>query len=515
MKWFNNFKIRLRLLTCFGMITIIMLIIGLVGINGINKIDELDIQLYEKMTIPLEQLVTITTSYNNIRAALRDVIFSKDQSSMTEYANIVSLNSNNLDDELEEFSKTLTTDQERRRVQSIKENKLKYIDIANKAIELSKNGKNQEASDLIYSELTAVQKNMESDLKDISSLKRSNAKSFSESNIETARAVEILVIVLMIIGIFVALVLGLFISSSISKPIMEIMYSSNKIAEGNLDVEIKVDSKDEIGILENSFKKMADHLNEIIKSINSAADQVAVGSRQIADSGIALSQGASEQASSIEQLTASLEQISSTTKLNADNSNKANKLTEDVKISASEGGSHMKEMLQSMDEINVASQNIYKIIKVIDGIAFQTNILALNAAVEAARAGQYGKGFAVVAEEVRNLAAKSADAAKETTSLIENSIKKSERGTQIVHETAKSFDKIVEGVIEVDNIVGEIAAASSEQAAGIDEVKGGIVQISGVVQQNSTAAEESAAASQELSSQAELMREQIKKFKTK
>jgi methyl-accepting chemotaxis protein len=175
----------------------------------------------------------------------------------------------------------------------------------------------------------------------------------------------------------------------------------------------------------------------------------------------------------------------------------------------------MREMLESMDEINAASENIHKIIKVIDEIAFQTNILALNAAVEAARAGQYGKGFAVVAEEVRNLAAKSANAAKETTSLIENSIKKSERGTRIVHETAEAFDKIVKGVVEVDNIVREIAAASSEQAAGLEQIKGGIMQVSEVVQQNSTASEESASASEELSSQAELMREQVKKFKVK
>ena len=515
MKWFNNFKIGVRLLTGFGMMVIIMLVIGLVGISGISKVNELDTELYEKMTVPLGELVTMTSSYNNIRTALRDVVLSKDETSIIKYSDNVRVNSDNFDDELEEFSKTLITNEGKQKIRTLKENKSKYMDIANKVIELSKNSKNDEAANLIYSELTKVQENMESDLKTIASLKESNAKSFSQSNGQTAHTVKILVIVLMAIGIIAALMLGIFISSSVSKPITEIMYSANKIAEGDLNIEIKVDSKDEIGILENSFKKMAAHLNEVIKSINSAADQVAIGSKQIADSGIVLSQGASEQASSIEQLTASLEEISSSTKFNADNSNEANKLTEEVKSSANEGSSHMKEMLQSMDEINAASENIHKIIKVIDEIAFQTNILALNAAVEAARAGQYGKGFAVVAEEVRNLAAKSADAAKETTSMIENSIKKSERGTKIVHETAEAFDKIVKGVIKVDNIVREIASASSEQAAGIEQIKGGIMQVSEVVQQNSTASEESASASEELSSQAELMREQVKKFKVK
>lgn len=515
MKWFNNFKIGSRLLAGFSMVAIIASLIGLVGINSISKINELDNELYEKMTAPLEQLVTITKSYSNIKTALRDVVLSKNLGNITQYSNNVRINSDSFDNELEEFSKTLVTDQGKQKIRELKKNKSIYMDTANKIIELSKNGKNDESVNLIYSDLTKVQENVESDLKTIANLKVSNARNFLQSNNENAYTTRKLVMVLMVIGIIAALVLGIFISSSVSKPIKEIMYCANRIAEGDLNVEIKDDSKDEIGILKNSFKKMVDNLNEVIKNINFAADQVAVGSKQIADSGVILSQGASEQASSVEQLTASLEEISSNTKFNADNSNTANKLTEKVKNSAEEGSSHMKEMLESMDEINAASENIHKIIKVIDEIAFQTNILALNAAVEAARAGQYGKGFAVVAEEVRNLAAKSADAAKETTYLIENSIKKSDRGTKIVHETAEAFDKIVKGVIEVDNIVREIAAASSEQAAGLEQIKGGIIQVSGVVQQNSTASEESAAASEELSSHAEIMREQVKKFKVK
>lgn len=515
MKWFNNFKIGSRLLTGFSMMAIIAFVIGLVSINGIIKINELDNELYEKMTAPLGQLVTITESYSNIKTDLRDVVLSKNGNDITKYSENVRVNSDSFDNQLEQFSKTLVTDQGKQKIKELKESKSKYMDTANKIIELSQSGKNDEAVNLIYGDVTKVQENVEDDLKVIANLKVSNAENFLQSNNENAYTTRKLVIALMVIGIVIALVLGMFISSSVSKPITEIMYSANKIAEGDLDIEIKGESKDEIGILKNSFKKMAANLNEVIKNINFAADQVAMGSKQIADSGVILSQGASEQASSIEELTASLEEISSNTKFNADKSNEGNKLTEEVKNSANEGSSHMKEMLESMDEINAASENIHKIIKVIDEIAFQTNILALNAAVEAARAGQYGKGFAVVAEEVRNLAAKSADAAKETTYFIENSIKKSERGTRIVHETAEAFDKIVKGVIEVDNIVREIAAASNEQAAGLEQIKGGIIQVSAVVQQNSTASEESAAASEELSSHAELMREQVKRFKVK
>ncbi|MFL0195459.1 methyl-accepting chemotaxis protein [Clostridium sp. WILCCON 0269] len=513
MKWFNNFKIGIRLFIGFGVIVMITVIISLFGMNGISKMNALDNQLYEKMTEPLEQLVTIRSSYSNIGTALRDVVLSKNQNDIAKYADMVNINSDNFDNELEEFSKTLITDLGKQKVGELKEAKVNYMKLSSKIIDMCKNGKNEEALNLIYNDLKTPQSNMENALKSIATLKVSNAKNFSESNNEIARTVKELVTALMCVGVLVSVLLGVFISSSVSKPIKQIMESANKIAQGDLDVCINVDSKDEIGVLENSFKNMADNLNEVMTSISFAADQVATGSRQVSDSSISLSQGASEQASSIEQLTASLEEISSNTKFNADNSNAANKLTEHVKVSADEGSLHMKEMLQSMDEISTASGNIYKIIKVIDEIAFQTNILALNAAVEAARAGQYGKGFAVVAEEVRNLAAKSADAAKETTSLIENSIKKSERGTKIVGETSEAFDKIVKGIMDIDNIVREIAAASSEQAAGLEEIKGGIMQVSEVVQQNSATSEESAAASEELSSQAELMREQVGKFK--
>jgi len=202
-------------------------------------------------------------------------------------------------------------------------------------------------------------------------------------------------------------------------------------------------------------------------------------------------------------------------KLNASNANQANELALAAKEGAIKGNEQMKGMLKAMEEINEGSGSIFKIIKVIDEIAFQTNILALNAAVEAARAGQHGKGFAVVAEEVRNLAARSANAAKETTGLIEDSMKKVEGGTKIANDTAAALSQIVEGVTQVTNLVGEIATASNEQALGINQVNQGILQVSDVVQANFATSEESAAASEELSSQAELLREQVSQFKLK
>jgi methyl-accepting chemotaxis protein len=193
----------------------------------------------------------------------------------------------------------------------------------------------------------------------------------------------------------------------------------------------------------------------------------------------------------------------------------ANQLAEVARVNASNGNEQMKDMLKAMDEINDSSSSISKIIKVIDDIAFQTNILALNAAVEAARAGQHGKGFAVVAEEVRNLAARSAKAAKETTVMIEGSIKKVDGGTKIANKTADALVQIVDNITKVANLVGNIATASTEQATGISQVNQGVMQVSDVVQMNSATSEESAAASEELYSQAEMMKEQVSKFKLK
>jgi methyl-accepting chemotaxis protein len=289
--------------------------------------------------------------------------------------------------------------------------------------------------------------------------------------------------------------------------------TAERIAAGDLSVDVNVRSENDL--LGQKLYEMVENNNQVISNIAMSSDQVAISSKQMSDSSIALSQGATEQASSIEELTASLEEISSQTRLNAQNAGQANELAETAKINAAQGNSQMKDMLNAMEEINESSSNISKIIKVIDEIAFQTNILALNAAVEAARAGQHGKGFAVVAEEVRNLAARSANAAKETTEMIEGSIKKADSGTKIAKETAQALSQIVNGIERVAVLVGDIATASNEQALGIEQINLGIQQVSEVVQTNSATSEESAAAGEELSGQALLLKEMVGKFTLK
>ena len=268
------------------------------------------------------------------------------------------------------------------------------------------------------------------------------------------------------------------------------------------------------------FSGISDALNSILQSFNTlftemriAAEQVASGSRQVSDGSQALSQGATEQAGAIEMLTASLTDVAQQTKQNALDASRASDLSGAARDHALDGDRQMKQMQQSMKEINSASASISRVIKVIDDIAFQTNLLALNAAVEAARAGVHGKGFAVVAEEVRNLAARSATAAKETTDMIESSIQKAADGTRIAAGTAAALAKIVSGVEETTGLVGNIATASNDQATAVAQINRGIEQVSQVVQTNSATAEQSAAASEELSSQAESLKGMVSRFR--
>ncbi|NOY13832.1 MAG: HAMP domain-containing protein [Deltaproteobacteria bacterium] len=285
---------------------------------------------------------------------------------------------------------------------------------------------------------------------------------------------------------------------------------AQKIAEGDLSMQVPLESdKDTLG---KAFQQMVASLNQLISRIYVAGEQIAAGSGEISSASQDLSHGATTSASSLEEITSSMAELSSQTKLNAENANQANNLANETKSAAVRGTEQMDEMVQAMVGINDAGQNISKIIKVIDEIAFQTNLLALNAAVEAARAGQHGKGFAVVAEEVRNLAARSAKAAQETSELIEGSVSKTEKGTEVASRTEKVLEEIAVSVTKVTDLVQEISTASNEQAQGISEVTQGLGQIDQVTQQNTAAAEQSAAAAEELSGQAAELQHMLSGF---
>lgn len=304
-------------------------------------------------------------------------------------------------------------------------------------------------------------------------------------------------------------------SNELSGYINEISEILLKISNGNLQSQVDRDYMGDFAPIKEALNKILNSLNNAYSDLGVAAQQVSTSANEISSGSQSLSSGTTEQAGSLEQLSATINEISNHVQKNAANANNAKSLTENAVQELEDGKRTVNKMLEAIERIRTSSYLITKIIKTIDEIAFQTNILSLNAAVEAARAGSAGKGFAVVADEVRNLANKSAKAAKNTNALIEDTVNAIENGTKIAGKTSDLMNKIVDASTNINNLVLQIADASSEQAVSIEQINEGVSQISSVVQTNSATAEESAASAEELSAQASLLNEKVARVQLK
>lgn len=563
-KWFKNLRIGVRIITGFFIIIVMAGIIGGVGILNINNVQNSYSLDYSNTVDALEHTERISSHFQQIRVNVFGYALSNNAEERDYYVERIQEHKKVIDENITAYLDILNeydeseVATEKQLLNNVQTAISDFGSLRQESMDKLKSGRisTEEFLELFSQngDAHALASNADNAIQQLVEYNLNYASEHIALNGENAERSIIVMMMVLIIGAVFAVVLGLSISRGISSPINKVVAAAQSLAAGDMDVDVDIFTKDETGKLAESFRELVEstraqalaaeriadgdltvdvsirsekdllgkklsemvhNLNDLMLNISSAAEQVSAGAKQISDSSMALSQGATEQASSIEELTASMEEVSTQTKLNADNANQANQLAEQAEKYAVTGNAQMKEMLRAMDDINESSGNINKIIKVIDDIAFQTNILALNAAVEAARAGQHGKGFAVVAEEVRTLAGRSANAAKETTALIEDSIKKAEEGTRIAKDTANALEKIVNEIKTVSNLVSSINNASNEQAAAMAQINQGIMQVSHVVQENSATSEESAAASEELSSQAEVLKEMVEKFRLK
>ncbi|SAI37907.1 methyl-accepting chemotaxis protein (pseudogene) [Bordetella ansorpii] len=344
-----------------------------------------------------------------------------------------------------------------------------------------------------------------------------NIQTMSERTLATFRSqihlVNILYVVMAVLVLAVAAGAFLFVTRGVLRPLKEAGVHFDRIAAGDLTTRVQARSNNEIGHLFAAVRRMQDSLARTVGTVRRGVDEINVGSQEISAGNTDLSSRTEQQAASLEQTAASMEQLASTVKQNADNARQANQLAASASQIAERGGAAMSEVVQTMEGISASSRKISEIVSVIDGIAFQTNILALNAAVEAARAGEQGKGFAVVAGEVRSLAQRSAQAAKEIKVLIEESVSKVDVGSQQVERAGATMQEMVGSSRRVTDIMGEISAASEEQSSGIDQVNRAVSQMDEVTQQNAALVEEAAAAAGSLQEQAQRLAEAVAVFR--
>jgi len=554
----KNFKISKKFLITFGIIIAMFLITVIVSIISLTGVQERFNDFFSRSYEVRAKVMDMMTDVNSIG---KNIGYATMVEEKTETENYI----NQAKKEVEEIFGSVDYLKENFRgdmnlVDSFNSSMKSIESDRDEVFDLALQNKNTEASELYFKNVypTFIE------ARDFLSQVADQAKENATNNYEIAESqANLTVIVLIILSVAVLIVtvgLALYLTKSLTTPINEIEKAALNMAKGDFNISVNYDSKDELGELSDNVRGMTSSLkliindigsvlselssgnftvsssipdeyvggyapilksmvnlrdtqSQLLRQINESANQVASGSEQVSYGAQSLSQGATEQASSIQQLAATITEISNQIKINAENAHEASEAAKLTGEQMVESNRSMKDMINAIEDISKSSNEIGNIIKTIEDIAFQTNILALNATVEAARAGEAGKGFAVVADEVRNLANKSAEASQNTSILIENSVRSVKAGTKIASETAQALLVAVEGSKKIEETITHISDASNKQANAVEQVTQGIDQISSVVQTNSATAEESAAASEQLSSQAQVLKNLVGRFR--
>ena len=510
---FKNMTIKVRLISILLFMAALLLAVGIIGLNGMSKSEAGLKTVYEDRTVPLMDLGLVIDMVNRIRThAVTASNATAPGAAQKANADTLVLDAE-VDKLWTKYTGTTLTPDEKVLVDNFGSQWKSYQTSRNITLNYAMEGDLAAAGENAVRDAGPKFTAARETLFKLIELQGAVAKQEFEqahNRYVSSRTVAIAAIAL---GLGLSAWFGFLLIRAITRPLDEAVKLARAVAEGDLTQTIDVHSNDEIGQLMQALKDMNDSLVRVVGQVRTGTDTVATASSQIAAGNLDLSSRTEEQASSLEETASSMEELTSTVKQNAENARQANQLVVSTSDIAVKGGTVVGQVVDTMASIKDSSRKIADIIGVIDGIAFQTNILALNAAVEAARAGEQGRGFAVVASEVRNLAQRSASAAKEIKSLIEDSVGKVDAGGKLVDEAGKTMDEIVTSVKRVTDIMSEIAAASQEQSAGIEQVNQAITQMDDVTQQNAALVEEAAAAAESLQDQAGKLTEAVSVFK--
>ena len=499
----RNLKISRKLTLSFGVIIGLLVVLATLAYTRLGVLNN-QIVLISQERYPSTALAhAVRDELNETARNMRNILLMTDASAIKKEFENIEKSSKAITESIEKLDKSVTTPRGREDIKALIKNKAEFNPLQAKFIDLAKEGKNEEAKAVLLNDLRPVQLTYFDDLDELieyqGSLMEASARQADSETLKT----RMIVLALAAVATLISVVLGVLATRSIVRPLNEAVVVARKVAGGDLTSTIVVKSKDETGQLMQALKDMNDSLSKVVGEVRQGTDTIATASSQIAAGNMDLSSRTEQQASSLEETAASMEELTSTVKQNADNARQANQLAESASEVAVKGGSVVSQVVGTMSAINASSKKIVDIIGVIDGIAFQTNILALNAAVEAARAGEQGRGFAVVASEVRNLAQRSAEAAKEIKSLISTSVERVGQGTALVDQAGTTMTEVVDSIKRVTDIMGEISAASAEQSAGVAQVGEAVGQMDQATQQNAALVEESAAAAESLKTQAQ------------
>jgi methyl-accepting chemotaxis protein len=502
----QNFKIGTRLGVSFGVILLTLVAVAGLGVSRMAKIQGAMVEITKGNNVEANMAGEMQRSVADRMIALRNIVLFTEPASVQKEVERVQAQAQKYHEAELKLSAAFATygikEEESSLVARLKEDSTTAQPFIDQVTALGQANNTAAAIEVLAGKLRTVQQRWNADL---AALAVSENRQNDEATVDadaTYSAARNLVLALSVAAVVIGIALAWFITQGITRPIARAMHVAQTVASGDLTSRIDVHTTDETGMLLEALKTMNTSLKKIVGQVRAGTETMSTASQQIAAGNLDLSSRTEEQASSLEETASSMEELTSTVKQNADNARQANSQAVLASEVAARGGTVVAQVVGTMDAINASSRKIVDIISVIDGIAFQTNILALNAAVEAARAGEQGRGFAVVATEVRNLAHRSAAAAKEIKALITDSVDKVEAGSRLVEDAGTTMGDVVHSVRAVSDIIAEITAAGREQVLGIEQINQAIMQMDSVTQQNAALVEQSAAAAESLQNQA-------------